>query len=446
MGATAIVAIVGRPNVGKSSLFNRLVGRRQAIVEATSGVTRDRVHGMVQWGRHEFELVDTGGLHFSAGTTLSAAIVTQAKKAIDEADLLLFVVDIQTGITSLDREVMELIRKAGKKIILVVNKADNPEMLNAPHEFHELGLSDIQFVSASHGFNSDGVLDAIVEALGPKITLIDQAGEKALRIAVIGRPNVGKSSFINKLLQEQRVIVDNIPGTTRDTVDISFTFENTKYTLVDTAGIRRKKKPHEDIDFFSRTRTLDAIQHADVCIVLIDAQQGIRRDDLHIFSLINEHQKCCVIGFNKCDLVKITIRECLRAIAEQASFMEYAACVLCSATLGKNIHLALQLAQQSWNNGQQKIKQKKLSELVQEVVARNPVLCAQSGVKIHYLTQVKVQPPTFVIIVNRPELIKKHFVRFLEKELRRRHDFQGSPVVLLVKKKQRDKKKIQKEE
>lgn len=329
-----LVAISGRPNVGKSCLFNRLLGKRQSIVEPTSGVTRDRVYATVTWGKKEFQLVDTGGIHFEAKTEMSDQIIKQAQKGIDEANLILFIVDSTAGLTPEDWGILNFLRKANRKIILVVNKVDDMSKITHLTDFYELGIEPMVFVSALHGLNIDELLDIVVEHLKPG-NRKKEIEETALKVALIGKPNVGKSSFFNTLIKEERVIVSDVPGTTRDSVDTRVTVDGHDYLMIDTAGIKRKKRPKEAIDLFSRSRTIQAVKRADVCIVLIDAQVGLRRDDLHILSLIKDEDKCCVIGINKCDLVKLDIEACQHTLTTQAYYMNFAFSILCSAKNGK---------------------------------------------------------------------------------------------------------------
>ncbi len=433
-----IVAIVGRTNVGKSCLFNRLVGRRQAIVEATSGVTRDRVYAQVDWGRKVFKLVDTGGMLLNSKVEISSAIFDQVQKAVAEATLILLVLDSKTGLTAQDEQIMEFLRNFSKKIILVVNKVDDLTKFKPAGEFYELGIEPVHLISALHGLNIDQLLDSIVEELKPEDRSFSE-NEAALKIAIVGRPNVGKSLFLNKILKEERVIVDNCPGTTRDAIDTYLFYNDQRLILIDTAGIRQKKKPHSNIDIYSRTRTIQAIKRADVCIVIVDAQSGILRDDLHIFSLVKDAGKCAVIVVNKCDIIKLKVEDCIHTISQKASFMSFAFCVLCSAKLSKNLNFALNFALYAWENNNRKIKQKKLNQTLAEIQSHLNPVSRRGQLKIHYFTQPKSRPPTFVLIVNNTGFIKKSFLRYVENELRRRYDFKGSSIKLVLKKKTRKK-------
>ncbi len=431
------VAIVGRPNVGKSCLFNRLLGERRAIVEPTSGVTRDRAYAKVSWGKKQFMLVDTGGLVFETKEHISGMIIKQAQTAIKEADLILFVVDAMSGLHVYDRQILDFIRPFDKKIILVVNKVDNMSKVELQSEFYELGIEEVVFISALHGLNIDELLDKIVKDIALIETDEDGQEPSPLKVALIGRPNVGKSSFLNKLLKEERVIVSNQPGTTRDSIDTVVHLGDQEYIMIDTAGIRRKKKQQETIDVYSRSRTIQAIKRSDVCVVLVDAVEGLRRDDLHIFSLIKEEEKCCVIAINKCDLVKLDLTECIKTISRKAAFMNFAFCVLCSAKEGNNLNFTLRLVQHAWYNGKRKIKQRKLAKTLTEIVGHVKKQSSYAALKLHFLTQIKTRPPVFAFIVNRPELIKGSFERFLENKLRSHYDFKGTPIKILFRKKKR---------
>ena len=430
-----LVAIAGRPNVGKSCLFNRLVGKRQSIVELTSGVTRDRVYATVNWGKKEFQLVDTGGIHFESKTRMADQIIKQAQKGIDQASLILFIVDSTSGLTPEDWDILKFLRKANKKIMVVVNKVDDMSKINQFTDFYELGIEPVVFVSALHGLNIDELLDEVMLHLKP--VKIEEKAEEGfvLKVALIGKPNVGKSSFFNTLINEERVIVSDVAGTTRDSVDTKVSIDGHNYLMIDTAGIKRKKRPKEAIDIFSRSRTIQAVKRADVCIVLIDAQVGLHRDDLHILSLTKDEDKCCVIAINKCDLVKLKIEECQHTLTEQVFYMKYAFSILCSAKNGRNVNATLALAHEAWNNAQKKIKQRHLADTLAEINEHLLKDGKNHKLKIHYITQLRVSPPVFAMIVNRPELVKQPFIRFIEGRIRSSYNFQGTPIKIIVKKK-----------
>ncbi|MBI4845420.1 MAG: ribosome biogenesis GTPase Der [Candidatus Omnitrophica bacterium] len=432
------VAMVGRPNVGKSALFNRLVGRRQAIVESTIGVTRDRVYAEVSWGKTRFLLIDTGGFIVRPESSLHKAVVEQAKKAIEETSLLLLIVDAKDGLIGIDYEVADYLRKFNKKIMLVVNKVDNMALIDNYSEFYKLGFKNTKFVSSLHGLNIDSLLDGIEEEIDDAssygCSTTDE--EDILKIAIVGRPNVGKSSFFNRLLKEERVIVDHAPGTTRDSVDTLLMAGGQKFMIIDTAGIRQIKKPHGSLDIYSRSRTIEAIKRADVCIVIIEAQKGICRDDLHIFDLVKEEEKCCIIAVNKIDLFNVSLNDCINTFTRKAPFMNYAFIVLCSAKKGKNVEFALNLVKHAWGNYQRKIKQNKLGQTLGKINEHMRTFPGLGAFKINYLTQIKKAPPAFVLIVNRPELVKDSVLRYVENKIREQYNFKGAPIKIQIQKKQ----------
>ena len=429
------VVIAGRPNVGKSCLFNKIVGKRKSIVESTSGVTRDRISVQVTWEGKYFKIIDTGGVHFQSEDVITSAVLDQTKKAIEQAQVILFVVDSQSGLTAYDEELASFLRTFNCQVIVVVNKVDNYEKVGDYSEFYSLGFEKVIFISALHSINIDELLDETVALLG--------AGEKqeddsTLKIAIVGRPNVGKSLFLNKILNEERVIVNDSPGTTRDTVDTFITINGKTITLIDTAGIRKVRKTHMSIDVYSRTRTVDAIRRSDVCIALIDAETGILNDDLHIFSIIQEERKSCVLAVNKSDLVsELTTEDCIKFIEHKAPFMKSAYTILCSAKKGKNLYNALKLAQQAVDNCKRIVDQKDLNEILNNVTKSGHKKIYQGALKMHYLRQLKSNMPTFVLIVNKPTLVKKSVLKHFENIIRRQHDFQGAPIVLKVKEKEK---------
>lgn len=384
--------------------------------------------------KKEFQLVDTGGLHFEAKTHMSNQIIKQAQKGIEEAGLILFVVDSTSGLTGDDRDILNFLRKANRKIIMVVNKVDNMSRIAHMSEFYELGIEPMLFVSALHGLNIDELLDAIITHLKPA-NRVEKQDESGLKVALIGKPNVGKSSFFNTLMKEERVIVSEVPGTTRDSVDTKVLIDGHEYLMIDTAGIKRKKRPKEAIDIFSRSRTIQAIKRADVCIVLVDAVVGIHRDDLAILSLIKDEEKCCVIAINKCDLVKLKIEECQDTLTLKAYFMNFAYSILCSAKNGRNVHAALSLAHDAWTNAQRKIKQRHLADTLDEITDHMQKAGKRPQLKLQYLTQLRINPPVFALVVNRPELVKEPFLRFIEGRIRSSYNFQGTPIRIIIKKK-----------
>lgn len=427
-----LVVIVGRANVGKSSLFNRLIGRRQTIVDSTSGITRDRVYAHVSWEEKVFEIADTGGLLSEIKNNLSGLVLEQTKKAIKEAGLILFVVDAKTGLVQQDLQIAEFLRTFNKKFFLIVNKVDNLKKIADSSEFYELGIEKTFFVSSLHGLNIDELQEEICRIFEFN-KLTQKEDESALKISIIGRPNVGKSSFLNKLLNEERVIVDSLPGTTRDSIDTHFLMGNDKYIFIDTGGIRRHKKTHQELDIYTRSRTIEAINRSHVCLVLVDAKDGILRDDLHIFSLVQEAEKCCVIAINKCDLVKLKLADCQTTIHSKAPFMDYAFALLCSAKNGKNISQAVTLAQKAWQNSKKWIVQDKLKDALQKMLDDFPQLNCAGHLKIYEFIQIRNCPPTFLFVVNKPKLVKSSFLRYIEGRMRQFYDFKGAHLKIIVK-------------
>ncbi|MBU0633789.1 MAG: ribosome biogenesis GTPase Der [Candidatus Omnitrophica bacterium] len=433
------VVIVGRPNVGKSSLFNRILGHRHTIVEATSGVTRDRIYKKAAWKNFDFTLIDTGGIILRERADLSVAVIDQVVWAIETSELIVLVLDAQTGLVPADIEILNFLRRFGKKIIVAVNKVDDISKLNLYSEFYELGAKDIYFVSALHANNIEQLKEAISSAFSKLHTQEKVCEEYLLKIAIIGRPNVGKSSFLNRILKEERVIVDERPGTTRDAVDTTVEFGGHKIVLIDTAGISAKKKIKDNIDFYSRSRTISAVRRADVCIVMVDAKCGIQNDDLQIFRLIKDEYKPCVIAINKSDLIKIKLSDCIRTINQKAAFIDFAHIVLCSAKENLNLEAAIELAIKSRDNAKLKVKQKDLNETIAHLKQRIPQLSRAGKLKINYLTQTDVLPPKFILLVNHPSLVKDDFIRCIENDLRRRFGFNGVPIQILIREKKKQK-------
>ena len=433
-----VVAIVGRPNVGKSCLFNRLVGKRQAIVEATSGVTRDRIYGQSTWRGRSWQMADTGGLEFRSAHSLQESILSQAAAAAREACCILFVVDGCQGLMPLDHDVMEFLRPLRKPMILVVNKIDDPSQMNASTaEFYRLGVAAVVGVSALHGHRIDA-LGEMIAALVPDE--VAKAGRESpgLRLSIIGKPNAGKSSLVNAILKQDRVIVHDQPGTTRDAVDTVFEFKGQRLVLIDTAGISRKKKIREPLDQYSRMRTMQAIERADVAVVVLDAQQGVTQDDKHIFELLAENEICCVIAVNKHDLVpELTVELCRETIHQEAAFMRFALVCLCSAKQPGRVDQILRLAQTAFANSQRRIPQEELNDVLNNRLKTLHGIQARGKLRMHYLAQVHARVPTFVLIVNNPVHVSPAAMKSVENTLRQRYNFEGAPVKIIIKRKER---------
>jgi len=428
--AKPIVAIVGRPNVGKSTLFNRLLGERVAIVQDQPGITRDRMHGSAEWNGREFTVIDTGGLGLGAEDPFGQHIQHQAELAMEEADVVLFMVDAVEGLTPGDEDVAEFFRRFGKPIILVSNKADNPKREADSGEFYRLGLGDVQTVSAHSGRGVADLLDEVVEHLPPPEA--PEAEDDRIKVAIVGRPNVGKSSLMNAILGEERVIVSPIAGTTRDAIDVPFEFGEQQYTLVDTAGIRRAGKIQGSVEFYTVLRAERAIERADVGVLVVDAGYGLVDGDKRVGGLIDDAGKACVIFVNKWDLVKgRTPREFGEGIRTEMPFLRHAPIVVGSAEQGKGMDNLLEACVDVANNHALRIPTPELNRVVREAAERRPYSRHGREFKIYYATQVRVKPPTFVFFVNNPKLLHDSYQRYLENQMRAEFGFAGTPIRLI---------------
>lgn len=431
--AKPVVAIVGRPNVGKSTLFNRLVGARKAIVEDIPGVTRDRLYDTSDWEGREFIIIDTGGIRFDQGDIFTQEIRMQAELAIEEADVILLVVDGKQGISSEDEMVADLLRKSEKPVILAANKIENFKGKDY-YEFYQLGLGDPIPISAMHGMNTDELLDAVVGHFPPETKVDDDSD--AVKIAIVGRPNVGKSSLVNAFLGESRVIVSDVPGTTRDAIDTPFQFQGRKYILIDTAGMRKKSKIKEATEKYSVIRALKSIERADVVLIMIDAQEGVLEQDKKIAGYVHEQGKPNIIVVNKWDLVEknqYTMNQYDKSVREELKFLAYAPIMYVSALTRKRIFKVLDLVDFVVEQHNRRINTSDLNQLITEAQMLNP-LPGGGGkkVRIKYATQVKTAPPTFAFFANYPDLVHFSYVRYLENTLRTNFGFEGSPIRLLV--------------
>ena len=433
---STIVAIVGRPNVGKSTFFNRLVQRREAIVDAVSGVTRDRHYGKTDWNGRDFTVIDTGGYVIGSDDVFEAEIDKQVKLAIDEADAIIFMVDVEHGITGMDEEVANLLRRQKKPVFLAVNKVDNNKRAADAVEFYNLGLGDFFTIAATNGSGTGDLLDAVVEALPEK----EEVEETELpRFAVVGRPNAGKSSFINALIGEDRYIVTDIAGTTRDSIDTKYNRFGFEFNLMDTAGIRRKAKVKEDLEFYSVMRSVRAIEHADVCLLVVDATRGFDGQVQNIFWLAQRNRKGVVILVNKWDLVEKdhkTMKEFEKHIKQQIEPFTDVPIVFISVREKQRIFKAIETAVQVYQNKTRRIKTSELNEFFLPLVeAFPPPAYKGKYVKIKYCMQLPTPQPQFALFCNLPQYLKDGYRRFLENKLREAYDFSGVPISIYFRKK-----------
>ncbi|HMC00358.1 MAG TPA: ribosome biogenesis GTPase Der [Flavobacteriaceae bacterium] len=431
-----IVAIVGRPNVGKSTFFNRLIQRREAIVDAVSGVTRDRHYGKSDWNGKDFSLIDTGGYVKGSDDVFEAEIDKQVELAIDEADAIIFMVDVESGITGMDEDVAKLLRKVNKPVFLAVNKVDNAKRAEDAVEFYALGLGDYYTIASINGSGTGELLDALVEALPEKE---DTEETELPRFAVVGRPNAGKSSFINALIGEERYIVTDIAGTTRDSIDTKYNRFGFEFNLVDTAGIRRKAKVKENLEFYSVMRSVRAIEHCDVCLVVLDATRGFDGQVQNIFWLAERNRKGIVILVNKWDLVEKdnkTIKDFEKAIRKEIEPFTDVPIVFISTLTKQRIFKAIETAVEVYKNRSKKIKTRRLNDIMLPIIQNNPPPALKGKyVKIKFITQLPTPQPQFAFFCNLPQYVKEPYKRFLENKLREHFDFHGVPVTVYMRKK-----------
>lgn len=430
-----IVAIVGRPNVGKSTLFNRLIGERQSIVDDESGVTRDRQYGSSFWNGKTFTVVDTGGFIQHSDDVFDSAIRSQVKMAIEEASVLIFMVDTTTGITDLDEELAALLRRSNKDVLLAVNKADNHQRLMDANEFWSLGFEETFFLSSLTGSGTGELLDAITERIEEE----EQIESDLPKFSIVGQPNVGKSSLTNALLGEERNIVTEVAGTTRDSIHTKYTKFGKEFYLIDTAGIRKKSKVHENLEFYSVMRAIKAMEESDVCLLMIDATLGVESQDLSIFRLAQRRNKGIVILVNKWDLVDKTTntaRDYEQAIKERFAPFRDLPVVFISATEKQRIFKAIEIALEVYENRTRKIKTAKLNEVLLEAIEKYPPPAYRGKlIKIKYITQLPTYYPAFAFFCNHPKHVKKSYRNFLENQLRKHFNFTGVPIGVFFRKK-----------
>ena len=433
----SLVAIVGRPNVGKSTLFNRLVGHRQAIVDETAGTTRDRHYGKTDWNGKEFSIIDTGGYAVNTDDIFEDDIRRQVMLAIDEADLILFMVEVKTGVTDLDMMMADVLRRSGKKVIVVCNKVDNYDLIYQSHEFYSLGLGDIFCISSMSGSGTGDLMDEILKQL-PEDAKAEEMDDLP-RITIVGRPNVGKSSLTNALLGEERNIVTNIAGTTRDSIHTRYNKYGMDFYLVDTAGMRKKGKEMEDLEFYSVMRSIRAIENSDVCILMLDAQQGLESQDLNIHNLIVRNRKGCVIVVNKWDLIEKesnTMKEWKEFLEKKLAPFNDIPIIFTSVLNKQRILEVLQQAIRVYNSRKRRIPTSELNDYILPIIEDYPPASTKGKyIRIKYATQLPTPTPQFAFFVNLPQYIKESYRRYLENKIRAEWDFSGVPIQIYFRQK-----------
>jgi len=436
--SASIVAIIGRPNVGKSTLFNRLIEQRRAIVDDLSGVTRDRIYGECVWNGQAFSVIDTGGYVENPDNVFEEEIKKQIAIAMAEADVLVFLLDVETGITDLDDKVANMLRKSGKQVIPVVNKVDNTMRHDDVYEFYNLGLGDPIPISSINGSGTGELLDKVTELL-PEQGKEEKSNDEIPHFAIIGRPNVGKSSLVNTLIGEERNLVTDIPGTTRDAVNTKYNKYGYDFVLIDTAGLRRKDKVHEDLEFYSVMRAVRTIENSDVCIVMLDATRGIEAQDVNIFNLVQRKGKGVVIVVNKWDLVNKetnTVKNYEAAIRERLAPFTDVPVIFTSVLTKLRIHKVLGEAIEVYKRRRQRITTNKLNQMLSKALeSHKPPVYRNSYVRIKYVTQLPTHAPAFAFFCNYPKGIKEQYQRYLENQIRKKFDFTGVPLKLFFRKK-----------
>ncbi len=431
------IAIVGRPNVGKSALFNRIVGKRISIVDEAEGVTRDRLYAEGDYFGRPFELIDTGGIDARSLAVFNEEIKRQAEIAIEEADGLILVVDGQLGAHELDFEVAKVLQRTHKPVVLAVNKVDHHTQVGMMHEFHRLGIPEIVPVSANHGFQIAELMGALMEQLPEEIEEVEENTD-AIKVAILGRPNVGKSSLLNKLLGEERCCVSEIAGTTRDSIDVNYTVDGKTYQLIDTAGIRRKKSEHEAVDKFAAVRTQRAIERADVCLLILDSNAGLTEQEKRIANMIEEAGKGCIILLNKWDLVKgFRMEHCMRAIEEDAFFLAHCPKIFISALTGRNLDKIFPEVETVVAESRKRITTHQLNKFLEAAIQKNhPPMVGGKRLRIYYMAQVDTVPPRFIFFINYPDLFTEGYRRYLYNQFREQYGFTGCPLLFFLKKRQ----------
>ena len=433
--AKPIVAVVGRPNVGKSTLFNKIIGKRLSIVDDTPGVTRDRIYGDAQWQGKKLMLIDTGGIEPKTDDIILANMRAQAQLAIDTASVIIFVTDLKSGVTAADMDVAAMLQKSGKPIVLCVNKCDSIGAVPVEfYEFYNLGLGDPIGVSSIHGHGTGDLLDAVMEHIDPEE--FDDSEEDIINVAVIGKPNAGKSSLINNIAGEERSIVSNIAGTTRDAIDMRVEKNGTKFNFIDTAGLRRKSKVEDKIEKYSVMRANMAIERADVCVIMIDGVEGFTEQDSKVAGLALEQGKACIIAVNKWDAVEkdgTTMDSFRKKLMVDFSFMPYAPIVFISAKTGQRVERLFELIKYVNEQNTMRISTGKLDDILADATARvQPPTDKGKRLKIYYMTQASIKPPTFVCFCNRADLFHFSYQRYLENQIRSTFGLEGTPVRFII--------------
>ncbi|MFJ7951359.1 ribosome biogenesis GTPase Der [Lysinibacillus sp. NPDC096418] len=428
-----VVAIVGRPNVGKSTIFNRIVGERVSIVEDIPGVTRDRIYSSAEWLTHDFNIIDTGGIEIGDEPFLEQ-IRQQAEIAIDEADVIIFMTNGREGVTAADEQVAKILYKTKKPVVLAVNKVDNPDMREMIYDFYSLGFGEPWPISGSHGIGLGDLLDECAKHFPQDDE--EQYGDEVIKFSLIGRPNVGKSSLVNAFLGQDRVIVSNIAGTTRDAIDTPYVYDDQEYVIIDTAGMRKKGKVYETTEKYSVLRALRAIERSDVVLVVLNAEEGIQEQDKKIAGYAHEAGKAVIIVVNKWDAIEKdekTMNFYTQQIREHFLFLDYAPIIFVSANTKQRVHQILPIIQRVSENHAMRIQSSILNEVIEDAVARNPAPTDKGRrLRLYYATQVAIKPPTFVVFVNETELMHFSYERFLENRIRETFDFEGTPIRLIT--------------
>jgi GTP-binding protein len=444
MNRRAIVALVGRPNVGKSTLFNRIIGRRMAVVSDVAGTTRDRLYADADWAGVNFTVVDTGGIEITDGRSTAPLsedseqflpqIRRQAAVAMQDADVIVQVVDGQTGLTAADREVADILRQTEKPVLIAANKLESAKLLDTAYEFYELGLGEVFAVSSLHGSGTGDLLDAVVEAIPPS-ALVDELEDDSIRIAILGRPNVGKSTLLNKMIGEERVIVSPIAGTTRDSIDEKLRWHGQDFTIIDTAGIRRRGKIDPGIEKYSVLRALKTLRRADVALLLIDGAEGVTSQDAHIGGLLIDENVGLIILVNKWDAVEKdahTMPDYEADVRRELAFLSYAPLLFISAETGQRVKKILESVMEVQEARHHRLTTGELNDLMRDIVAHHqPPTKAGTQLKFYYATQVAVAPPTFVFFVNRPDMVHFGYQRYMENRIREHFPFAGTPIRLI---------------